>query len=1043
MTPSPNGDAYSDGLESPPVPGATGARFVLHTLGRLELCEASADGSTGTPALQRGKPLALLAYCAAERRRAHSRETLSALLWADAAPDRARHNVRQALWRLRRVLGDLLITRDDAVLGVDAAVVTDREQFLDCVARQDVLGALAVYHGPFVLDVSLPGGDEFEEWAAAERARLEEVLVRAVDEATRGATPRLRPAERRAAIERLLQVAPDSLDARRVAVDVWFALGDAVAARREADALEALATRLERPLSASAQAALARVRAQEREPAADDHATVTLELVGRDEPFAHIMAAWARARRGTVERVLLTGVAGVGKTRLLQALAQRCSGRRSSVVMVRANPGELEVPFGYAALLVRQLSQQPGASGVSAESARELVALDPSLANHFRVEPSRQTDGESVRRRALATLDLLQAVAEQQPLALMLDDLHWVDGASRQVLTVALGRLSDAAVLLLGATRPGAPTGLEDSQLQEVHLSPLEPDAVLEAIHGSGSWPDHDDAEQFIRTLAGACDGIPLNVVERLTLALDAGLLTREGGHWQSPNWALAAREVAVSSPVMRRLRACTDEERTLLLLLAVAGTPLPQDLLSGVDGAPAALRSLEEKGFIRREQGQWLPVHDVIAEQLLRDGDAKARRDTHAQLAALLVHSRLADRLPAALRHFLLAGDEAQAASVFAQLVSRARSRGDTRPAAVLLSDMLGEVTPAQRVRLLGAVPWHQRAAGSVGRLLFVGACAVAFVASVMAWKASRAPSLRLTQTALTMTNTRTFGPTAMRLVPSVIVRVGSDEGIDSTPHVIRVRSLDSTTKIITGGTAVSEGGYARFGGLRLNVTDSVFHLRFEADGFRSTDLTGRAPILGGLVEATGAIHLIEGVFGHGANAVHVRGPNASLRVAPGAPIDGVVQMEYSAPWPAASVWVGVTPTWGDPQQVGRELTPLVTPVRWDVVDLPVSYMAPTTPGRYWLLFAMTAEPSGGYVLSNTNWSLNRPIWGDGNDIAQSSDSLIEAANKRGLATFAIAYPETWEGRKGYCAKRTTPGVLYCSMERGLFGIRIEVVPQ
>jgi hypothetical protein len=704
----------------------------------------------------------------------------------------------------------------------------------------------------------------------------------------------------------------------------------------------------------------------------------------------------------------------------------------------------MEVPFGYAALLARALAPQPGASGISADSARELVALDPSLANHFRVEPALPTEGESIRRRALATLDLLQAVAEQQPLALVLDDLHWVDAASRQVLTMALGRLADGAVLLLGAARPGATTGMEHGSLMTLSLAPLEPDAVLEAIHGSGSWPELAEADQFIRTLADACDGIPLNVVERLTLALDAGLLTRHGETWDSPNWAMATQEAAVSSPLLRRLRACTDQERALLRLLATAGTPLPTEVLAPTREAQATLDSLADKGFVACELGQWQPAHDVIAEELRRDSDdgspGAATREAHRQLAELLVHSRVADRLPAALRHFLLAGDDAEAAQVFARLVERARARSDRRPARALLHDVVGDVPPAQVQRLLRAVPWHQRASGSVSRLIAAAAVLVAAVALGFAWQEWRAPSLRLTQTAVTLTNATPFGADAYRLAPSAIVRVGTDNALDSTPREVRVRSLDGDARIVAGATAVSDHGYARFGGLRLVTRDTLLHLRFEADGYRPADLTFKAPVVGATREATGAIFLVEGQFGSGATAQRVRGPDAVIRVAPGAPITGVAQIEYSAPWPAASVWMAVTPSWGDPSTLGREVTPLTTPVRWDVVDVPVSFTAPTTPGRYWLLFVAAAEPSGGYILSNTNWSMNRALWGDGNDVAHTSDSVIVAANHRGLAQFDVAYPETWEGRRGHCPPRRTKGVLYCPMEHGLLGIRVEV---
>ena len=128
-----------------------------------------------------GKPLALLAFCCSAREREHSRDALATLLWSDSDPTRARQNLRQALWRVRRATGDLVSVRDDAVVGVASTIATDRERFLAALHRGEIRAALDAYEGPFLSGLSFPGGDEFDEWASLERRHLEDQLVRAAE----------------------------------------------------------------------------------------------------------------------------------------------------------------------------------------------------------------------------------------------------------------------------------------------------------------------------------------------------------------------------------------------------------------------------------------------------------------------------------------------------------------------------------------------------------------------------------------------------------------------------------------------------------------------------------------------------------------------------------------------------------------------------------------------------------------------------------------------------------------------------------------------
>ncbi len=1028
---------------------ASNAPFFLRTFANLELTAHQPDGSRQV-ILQRGKPLAVLAYCASARKREHSRDTLATLLWSDAPPDRARHNVRQALWRLRRLLGDLLVTREDAVLGVGADLASDRDLFLDAVYRNDAPDAMGWYEGPFLGGVTIPGGDEFDDWASGERRRLEEALLRVAEPFLRSDVLRMKPSERRSALEAMVRKVPTNPDARRIAIDVLLDMEDRAAAQGEADVMEQLAQQQEITLSPACAMSVARARERVDAESVPEQAGLSLDLVGRDDLFARVVQAWTLAKQGHCQVVLLTGVAGIGKSRLLKVIHARCTGRRSRALTVRANSGEQAVPFGYAAQVARALASLPGAAGINADSARELVALDPALGSRYAVSPSTNEGGESVRRRALALLDLVSAIAEQEPLALLLDDLHWADPASRQLLSIVIGRLSDLPLLVVGTTRPSSTTSLDHSTLTVLPLLPLGADAVVDAIRSSGAWPDTAPAEHFIHTLADACDGIPLGVIERLSFAQESALIALHDGLWTASDWPKAASEIAVSSPLSRRLAACSERERRLLLRLAVAGIPLSADVWLAhapdeVGGAStiASVQSLEQKALVVQHNAMYAPAHDVITEHLLARSAPDAVREAHVELATALIASDAVGRLTAGLRHFVHGGDSTRAADTLARVIARARRSGDPRHARDIMSDLLGDRLPAPLQRkLLTAVPWRHRSARVGSRILVVAAALLSVGTMVSSWYVLRTPSLTIRQSALVTVPARQYGTNAIRLLPSLVVAVPPGRTADvRKARGVRIRSLRPSAVILAGDSAIVENGVAAFGNLRIRTLDSVVALRVEAEGYRSIDFELKSaeglqtPRLG-----TNRVRLAEAQFG----SQRVRGPQARIDVERGAIISGVVQLQYTANWPAASVWLSMTPTWGDPQEMGRDLSPVPTPVAQDIIDMSIGVPAPTKAGHYWLLFTITAEPAGGFALSRTNWTLNEPVWGDGNDIASLPDSVIRRANIDGAIESPLALPATMARAEQRCDESTRRvrgvPVRYCPAELALFGIEVVV---
>ena len=223
-----------------------------------------------------------------------------------------------------------------------------------------------------------------------------------------------------------------------------------------------------------------------------------------------------------------------------------------------------------------------------------------------------------------------------------------------------------------------------------------------------------------------------------------------------------------------------------------------------------------------------------------------------------------------------------------------------------------------------------------------------------------------------------------------------------DDPPTMVRVRALTEGADILAGDSVLSDSGMASFGALRLRVRADAVALRFEADGYRPVDFVvprNAIGIAGG--PRAGSMRIIDGrVAGQPLTIARAR-----IEVAPGAAIDGLVQIEYNAQWSAASVWLAVSPTWGDAARVAQDLYPVATPVRREVIDVPIAQQAPATPGRYWILMAISAEPAGGFIASGTNWTVGTPVWGDGNDLASLPDSVLLEAQQRGLIRTSRAY--------------------------------------
>src|ERR1700733_4966407 len=193
-------------------------------------------------------------------------------------------------------------------------------------------------------------------------------------------------------------------------------------------------------------------------------------LLGRARERQEIGRALTRARSGVSAALALSWEPGIGETALLDYAAGEAAGMR--LLRARGVESEAQIPFGSLLELIRpalsMLGKIPGPQAAAMESA---LALRP---------------GQGHERFAVGagTLSLLAAYAEEAPVAMVIDDAHWLDGSSAQALLFAFRRLVADPIAVLVAVREGEPSLLDGADLPTLRLGGLTSDEAALLVLG-------------------------------------------------------------------------------------------------------------------------------------------------------------------------------------------------------------------------------------------------------------------------------------------------------------------------------------------------------------------------------------------------------------------------------------------------------------------------------------------------------------------------------------------------------------------------------
>jgi DNA-binding SARP family transcriptional activator/tetratricopeptide (TPR) repeat protein len=659
--------------------------------------QSISDDATGTVRTRSSRSLALVAYLVVHAGSPQSRQRIAGLFWPDSTDAQALTNLRRELHHLRLVLDNrppLLVTsrdlcwQDTPTCRVDVRTFdVERRAALAAAAAGETDGvithasaATAQYRGDL-----LPG--VYDDWLLEARSELESQCVDLCD-LSRDA--RARTGDLAGAVDaarRRIHLRPLEEAGYRSLMELQADLGDRAGA---VSTYHHCASVLERELGLdpdrTTRAALQRLMAR-TDPATPPLPTVDVpaartglaaaKLVGRSREMQVLHTLWATAAAGRPIIALVRGDAGVGKTRLVDEIAELA--RRQGAVVASTQC------FGTSG----RLALAPVADWLRNPEVRSSMAtLDPV----WRVEVDRLVPSGDAHEEPGASLRAMVDAWQRhrfyeglarallgvgRPMLLVLDNVQWCDQETLAFLTFALGLAADRP-LMVAATRrdeslddePGSAgwtvrmraTGM----LTELVLGPLEVADTARLAEAISGQPLLDEDANLLHAATG---GFPLYVVEAARATVDLG-----GVDLRSVDLLEAPLSVSDLTAVLRnRLDQVTPAAREVAGLAAAVGRNFTLDLLTEASDLDAgdvvhAVDELWRRRIIREFRDGYDFSHDLLRDTAYAQISPPKRWLLHRRLAQglELLHSDHADGVSAQLAEQYARGGRAERAVAY-----------------------------------------------------------------------------------------------------------------------------------------------------------------------------------------------------------------------------------------------------------------------------------------------------------------------------------------------------------------------------------------
>ncbi|WNG62727.1 protein kinase [Archangium gephyra] len=416
-------------------------------------------------------------------------------------------------------------------------------------------------------------------------------------------------------------------------------------------------------------------------------------LVGRERELERLLGLWEQALRGQGAAVLVSGEAGIGKSRLIEALCERVA-ESSSLIRVQCwsrftthalHPilEMLQLAMGILAedppaLRLEKLKARLGALGLSQED-RELLGLLLKLPVP-EGSPVLQLTPERRKEKTFESLVhmIMRCPCDDPPRLLVIEDLHWADSSLLEFLSFLLERVGKASFLVVLSARPEFQPDWPRSE--EVHRLMLErlPAARAAALVRQVAR-ERELPEETVQTLVGKTDGIPLFIEEMTRMVLEGG--------------AAASIPLTLHELLLARLDMLPSRQKALAQLGAVVGRVFCARLLAILSERDETtvrrdIAGLMEAGLLSEREREFEPGleyqfrHALFQKAAYQSLSRSTRRRYHRRLVPTLeTHfPELVEARPVVLAHHLTeAGEHARAIGYWAKAGRLALERQDS----------------------------------------------------------------------------------------------------------------------------------------------------------------------------------------------------------------------------------------------------------------------------------------------------------------------------------------------------------------------------
>jgi class 3 adenylate cyclase/DNA-binding SARP family transcriptional activator len=406
-------------------------------------------------------------------------------------------------------------------------------------------------------------------------------------------------------------------------------------------------------------------------------------LVGRQEETERLLSRWHQARLGEGRVVLLSGEPGVGKSRIAESLLAGLEGEPRACLRYFCTPHHTHSPLHpFIAQLEQAAGFEPGSSAgakldrlvallrpTAKDLSRDVALIAALLGVPADTYPALTVSPQQKREMTLtALLDQFTGAAAQGPVAIMFEDIHWIDPTSQDLLDRMVARAAHLPVLLIVTTRPETqPAWIGQPHVTLLPLNRLgrrDSAAIIDGVSRGKALPDALVEQVLART-----DGVPLFIEELTSTLLESGALGETAG-----GYALDGQlpELAIPTTLRASLVARLDRLGSLkgvAQIAAAIGREFSYELIGALSAlAPrdldAALERLTASGLVSRRgtppDATYAFKHALVQDAAYATMLQSRRRQLHAGIAEALVERfpAIAGSLPEVVaRHYTEAG--------------------------------------------------------------------------------------------------------------------------------------------------------------------------------------------------------------------------------------------------------------------------------------------------------------------------------------------------------------------------------------------------